>query len=251
MNLSKEETLQKEAVAKREDRLDVVYFECLEIMKMPEKWKVGKRGNIIAVYPHPIVSREAYRVEGIQYLPHKSYYLPEVLMARHIYWEDLLNNDAKPDVARIAKTRKPIKTKVVVTEELRAEIVRMANSGIPSKEIAEAVGASRTTVNNYIRKHRELIKEWAELKYLGLSAREIAEHYNVTEKTVWYHLQKEGYYTPKKTGFKKYSPEIIKGWVRLKDNGATYKEIAEAMGISDKVVKTYVLEYRKQAKETV
>ncbi|HDX9655145.1 TPA: hypothetical protein ROY23_005712 [Bacillus wiedmannii] len=71
-----------EIVRQREKRLDNVLFKCLEIMKMPEKWEMAKDGNMITVYPHPIVKREGYRVDGIQYLPNKSYYFPDVLLER-------------------------------------------------------------------------------------------------------------------------------------------------------------------------
>ena len=81
-----------EIVTFRNSRLDKVLKDCLSVMEMPKKWSIDKDGKIIHVYPHPIVTREAYRVKGIQYLPHKSFMLPDVLLERLIHWEEVQEN---------------------------------------------------------------------------------------------------------------------------------------------------------------
>lgn len=84
MRNKRETAQQSDAVIRREDSLDLVLFECMEIMRKPTRWGIDINNNIIELYPHPIVKREAYRVDGIEYLPHKSYNLPDVLLERLI-----------------------------------------------------------------------------------------------------------------------------------------------------------------------
>lgn len=143
-------TAEQEKVIRREDSLDNVYFQCLEIMRMPDKWSIDKDGNIIIVYPHPIVSREAYRVEGINYLPHKSYYLPDVLLERHLYWEEILAKEVKKTKApKARKQGRPIKH----TAESVKEWIELREQGLTFQQIGAIVGAKGSTVSFYIKKY--------------------------------------------------------------------------------------------------
>jgi hypothetical protein len=146
--LTADKKAELEKVMRREDSLDVVYFQCLEIMRMPEKWSIDKDGNIIIVYPHPIVSREAYKVDGIKYLPHKSYYLPDVLLERHIYWKDILAVGKKTK----AKTKKKGRPTKHTAEEAKAW-QELKEQGLSLHKIGEMVGAKASTINYYIKKY--------------------------------------------------------------------------------------------------
>lgn len=169
-------TAEQEKVIRREDSLDNVYFQCLEIMRMPDKWSIDKDGNIIIVYPHPIVSREAYRVEGINYLPHKSYYLPDVLLERHLYWDEILTPKQKgrPKKVRVTKTMnlknvKPVKilapkpkkdkgvkplgrpTKYTINDAMAWFEKR--KQGLTYRDISELTGVPDSTISHYIKKY--------------------------------------------------------------------------------------------------
>ncbi|MBM7691147.1 hypothetical protein JOC77_000552 [Peribacillus deserti] len=138
-----------ELVRQREDRLDNILFECLEIMKMPEKWAIDRQGNFNIVYPHPMVKREANRIEGIQYLPHKSYNLPIVLLERLLYWEEITKGIA------LKGNRKPY-TKV--TPNMVAEIVKLREQGLTMGKIAKQVGVSEHSVRHYLRAGQKQIE---------------------------------------------------------------------------------------------
>jgi hypothetical protein len=136
-----------EKVKQYEDRLDNVLFECMEIMKRPEKWAIDRQGNFTIVYPHPIVNREANRIEGVKYLPHKSYYLPDVLLERQRYWEDLIKGTKVKDGERKPYTK--------VTPAMVAEILRLIDRGLAFTKIAKQVGVSDYSVKKYTTQHQE------------------------------------------------------------------------------------------------
>lgn len=140
-----------EIVRQREDRLDNILFECLEIMKRPEKWAIDRQGNFITVYPHPIVNREANRLK-VKYLPHKSISLPEVLLERLIYWEDL----TAPKIRIISTIVSPAERKVYVkpTPAMVAEMLRMKDKGLSNAEVARQIGVSEPTARKYTRQHQ-------------------------------------------------------------------------------------------------
>jgi len=144
--------VEMEIVTQREDRLDNILFECLEIMKRPEKWAIDRQGNFVNVYPHPIVYREAHKIEGVEYLPHKSYKLPAVLLERLVYWEDLTKGETKVKGKRGYKqqtgSRKPYTR---VTPAMVTEIVTLRGQGLSLSLIGEQVGVSEYTVNRYLK----------------------------------------------------------------------------------------------------
>jgi hypothetical protein len=127
---------EQEIVERAQDRLDNVYFQCVEIMRMPSKWAIDKNNNIIPVYPHPVVKREGYRVERIEYLPYKSFYLPDVLMQRHYYWQEQTSRNATPP-----------------TKEDAIKWSKMRQSGMTYSKIAEQAGVKPHTVSYYIKKY--------------------------------------------------------------------------------------------------
>jgi hypothetical protein len=174
MGNSTKKRSEMEKVQRTEDRLDNILFQCQEILRMPEKWAIDKQGNIITVYPHPIVKREAKRIEGIQYLPHNSYSLPDVLLGRLNYWESILDKTKPKAPKKKNPNRKPY---VKVTDEIKETIVCMSNKGASTTEIVKAVGVSKTTVERYVKQYKELIKDWNNL-------REIAEAQGVTSANV-------------------------------------------------------------------
>ncbi|MFE4129698.1 helix-turn-helix domain-containing protein [Peribacillus sp. YIM B13482] len=91
---------------------------------------------------------------------------------------------------------------------MKKRIIRLYNRGDSTAEIAERVGVSKPTVTKYIRQHKELIREWAELR--------------------------------------SHSPQLIKEWNTLRDTGNSYQAIADVYNVPMFVVKQYVLEYRKE-----
>lgn len=125
----------------RNAKLDKVLKKCIAVMEMPEKWAMDQANKMNIVYPHPIVAREAYRVSGIQYLPHKSYMLPDVLLERLIYWEEV--EEAKPRL---------IKGKAVVTEDNVQRWQDLRMQGKTYKEIAEITGVKIYTVTDKLSK---------------------------------------------------------------------------------------------------
>lgn len=158
---------EQEIVKQREDRFDNVLFQCLEIMKMPEKWAMDKDNNIITVYPHPIVKREGYRVEGIQYLPHKSYHLPNVLLDRLFYWESLTMITYFKDAVKHVPIKKKRGRKPKVKDVNAPAVV-----GRPKKYTPQDV------------------MQWVELREQGLSLREIAEITGVPQQSLSYYTRK-------------------------------------------------------------
>jgi hypothetical protein len=144
-----------EKVRQYEDRLDNVLFECMEIMKRPGKWAIDRQGNFITVYPHPIVNREANSLK-VKYLPHKSYNLPEVLLERLIYWEDLTAPKVK--VAPTVNNSTERKAYVKPTPAMVAEMLRMKDKGFSNAEVARQVGVSEPTARKYTRQHQEQIE---------------------------------------------------------------------------------------------
>jgi hypothetical protein len=144
-----------EKVRQYEDRLDNILFECMEIMKRPEKWAMDRQGNFITVYPHPIVNREANSLK-VKYLPHKSYNLPEVLLERLIYWEYL----TAPKVRITPTTESSTERKVYVkpTPAMVAEMLRLKDTGYSNAEVARQVGVSEPTARKYTRLYQEQIE---------------------------------------------------------------------------------------------
>ncbi|MDF2544439.1 MAG: hypothetical protein K0S47_4157 [Herbinix sp.] len=136
-----------------EDMLDEVLFDCYDIMTLPSKLRLTNKGKILKVYPHPICSENGYVVLGVQYLPHRSYYLPDALLDRVIYWDDLLD-------AIATKVKKQTKSKVKVlgrpalyTAEDARQWAEMKKSGMTLKKIEELTGVKSHNITSYLKKY--------------------------------------------------------------------------------------------------
>lgn len=140
---------QAEAVIQRDDSLDLVLYECMEIMKQDTKWGMDRDGKMTELYPHPIVSREAHRVSGVKYLPHKSYYLPEVLLERLIVLEDEIEKVNKPRAVRAGKLGRPSKH---TADEVK-QWVELRKQGATLGRIAKAFQTTQSTVSNNLTKY--------------------------------------------------------------------------------------------------
>jgi hypothetical protein len=150
---------EEDIVMQRENRLDNLLFECMEIMRSPEKWAVDGQGNIINVYPHPIVEREAREIKEIVYKPHKSYYLPDVLLERAIYWEGILEQAKKKAHRTTAKGTKVIGRPKKYSEAQAIEWAELREQGLTLAEIAKQSGAKPSTVSYYVNKLKVKLQE--------------------------------------------------------------------------------------------
>jgi hypothetical protein len=145
---------QNETVIARENKHDNILYKCMEIAKLPTKWGVDKDNNICILYPHPIVAREAIRIDGIEYKPYKTYLLPEVLLERLVVLEDEIEAyvmaQAKPKAVSTGKVGRPCKH---TSDEVR-EWVQLKESGVSFTKIAEQYNTSQGTVSNYVKKYK-------------------------------------------------------------------------------------------------
>ncbi|KGP71515.1 hypothetical protein N782_18515 [Pontibacillus yanchengensis Y32] len=142
--------LDKEFTKIKEDDLDLLLFDVLEILQeTPAQWTVDKDNNIYTVYPHPVVSNG--RVTGVEYKTHKSYYFEDTeLFDRYI----VLQND----IAKASKKKngsggrgRPSK----FSAEQVAEWAKLKDQGYSYKTIAESNDVYATTIGSYVRKYKK------------------------------------------------------------------------------------------------
>ncbi len=141
MTATRTKEQEQEIVRSREDTLDVRLFEVMEIVKMPEKWSVDSRHNIITVYPHPVITREG-RVKGVEYMSTKfslSTQLPHVLAERY--------SKLQKDIAETYKTRYG-KHSMYIDDWLE-----LVSQGYKLKQIAELYNIKSTAVSNSLSYH--------------------------------------------------------------------------------------------------
>lgn len=130
--------------------MDLHLFRCKEIMKLPTKWTLSQRGEIITAYAHPVISSDC-KVIGVVYKPHKSYYLPKTLLDREIYWDDILKQaDADAKELKTSKGNKPTQKEVLGWLKMRQE-------GLSYADIADNLGIKKHRVEYYSRKYRGLV----------------------------------------------------------------------------------------------
>jgi hypothetical protein len=79
---------EKDAVYHWENKMDNLLYDCLEITKnMPTKWGIDKNNNMCILYPVPTFNQDC-TIKGIEYVPHKAMYLPDILSERLEILED-------------------------------------------------------------------------------------------------------------------------------------------------------------------
>ncbi len=135
----------KDTIEEIEDRLDIVLFECLEILKMNSKKRLTRKG-IIDIYPVPVISKDCLTVLGVQYLPNRNLYLPDEIFCRLVYWDDFLESTAKNAKKRARPTAKDAK-----------KWASMKDAGMKLKEIEELTGKKSSTISYYIKKYAKAV----------------------------------------------------------------------------------------------
>lgn len=146
-----EKALDKEFTEIREDELDLLLFDVLEILQeTPTKWAVDKSNNLYLVYPHPVVSNG--RITGVEYKAHRSYYFEDAeLFERYIaLQEDIAKANSKSDRRGTGRGR-PSKYS---TEKI-AEWVKLKEQGYSYKSISKSIQINETTVGRYVRKYKQ------------------------------------------------------------------------------------------------
>ncbi|MGP4068367.1 transposase [Halobacillus sp. B29] len=142
--------LDKKFTEIREDELDLLLFDVLEILQeTPTKWTVDKDNNLYVVYPHPVISND--RITGVEYKPHKNYYFEDAeLFDRYIALQNAIVKKSKKKKVSGGRGR-PSKFS---TEQI-AEWAKLKDQGYRYKDIAEITDVHATTIGSYVRKYKK------------------------------------------------------------------------------------------------
>ena len=141
--------LDKEFTEVREDELDLLLFDVLEILQeTPTKWAVDKDNNLYVVYPHPVISND--RLTGVEYKAHENYYFedPELFERYIALQEDIAKADKKKKASGRGRPPK-------FSPEQIAEWARLKDQGYSYKEIAESTNVANNTIGRYVRKYKQ------------------------------------------------------------------------------------------------
>jgi hypothetical protein len=86
--------LEKAYNSKIEEVLDDKLFNILEVLRKPIKWSIDKDGNIIEIFPHPVLNKQN-EVIGIEYKKERAYLLPDELFDRYCSLQDDIEREDK------------------------------------------------------------------------------------------------------------------------------------------------------------
>lgn len=143
---------QEGAVRHYEDILDNTLYAVLEIAKLPTKWGMDLQGNMLELFPHPIVNRESTKVTGIVYKPYKNYMLPELLLDRLAVLEDeIAKANSKSIVEGKTKVIKHFKCDI----ELVREWVELREQGLTYLMIGDKYGLKHSIINYQVKKYKK------------------------------------------------------------------------------------------------
>lgn len=144
--------LEKKYQEKIDEVLDEKLFRVLETLEMPTKWAITQQGEVIEVYPHPLLNEE-HDVIGIQYNLNKSYLLPELLFKRY---EVLLSDIQRiEDAYKQTESNNNKKVKEKKANQLMYVWLQEYEAGYTITSIADRYGYSSPTVSKYIKFVRE------------------------------------------------------------------------------------------------
>ena len=144
--------LEKKYQEKIDEVLDEKLCRVLETLEMPTKWAITQQGEVIEVYPHPLLNEE-HDVIGIQYNLNKSYLLPELLFKRY---EVLLSDIQRiEDAYKQTESNNNKKVKEKKANQLMYVWLQEYEAGYTITSIADRYGYSSPTVSKYIKFVRE------------------------------------------------------------------------------------------------
>jgi len=147
----KKELIQEEEQQRKEDALDNQLFEALEIMRKPTKLGINKDNKFVELYPVPVF--KGHYVTGVKYRTTKAVELPDELFERLCILEDEIEALSPKSEAEKAPKGDTIGRPVKYAPEEVAEWVQLREQGLTYGEIAEATGATKSSVSNYLRKY--------------------------------------------------------------------------------------------------
>lgn len=142
----------------------------LEVLELPTKWSIDKDGNVIDIYPHPVLN-VANDVIGVQYKKDKAFLIPDGLydvyssMMSEIEAVDeafknkhkaVKNQEAMNMENKKVKVNKSVKQ--AQAESLMFLWLGQAQAGISIEEIAKKSAFTAPTIRKYIKKAQEVIK---------------------------------------------------------------------------------------------
>ncbi|PGV52470.1 hypothetical protein [Bacillus sp. AFS037270] len=139
----------------------------LEVLEQPTKWGIDKAGNVIELYPHPVLNG-VNEVIGVQYKKDKSFLIPDELY--DVYCSMMADIDAvifkkekKQKAMKKVKAQRSHQVRNNKAKQAQAESLMFlwlgkAQAGVSPEEIAKRSAFSAPTIRKYIKKAQEVIK---------------------------------------------------------------------------------------------
>lgn len=81
MRVSKQEQ-ELQRVKQWTKRLDNLLLKAMEVLQSGDKWSFTPEGNMVTVYPHPVIDIRELRINEVKYSQNKNYVFPKLLQDR-------------------------------------------------------------------------------------------------------------------------------------------------------------------------